>query len=819
MQEHLFSSLPGSAKYQSEVDDLRREITQYTAVVVILVGWGMWGFATSLLQTSIELQLPVLMAASLVGLGALALIMLNSPRRWKQTRWVFGSSMMAASFAYLLVSREPFMIVWGALACVVTTLLLGTTVGWAGAAVLTLGVIWLVATQSLPNLPVLPLAAQVAAVVAPLWVATLLMQIVSHLLFRRIRWMTEGYELAMQQSDELREQKAQLAGALKSLGQTSFTLARANEQLEIMVRYAEDARRSKQEFAANISHELRTPLNLIIGFSDVILHTPATYNVKRLPPGLLADIHVINRNAQHLLKLVNDILDLSQMDVNYMTIAREPVNIAEFIKAAIGDFSHLIEERGLGLTLDIEPGLPDVYADRTRIRQVLLNLINNALRFTESGGIAIRARCASGVQQDPAHGERAIPSHQAEPGVNNEGGVRSARPNPKSDIVISVADTGVGIAEADLARIFEPFAQLDGSIHRRHSGTGLGLTISKRFVELHGGRIWVESKPGVGSTFHFSLPMQPVMPETLVGGSMRRVHRHEVGTLAVVERNPLLSRLLERYLQGISITHVRAVEDLVTLSRSNCPEAVLINDATGAVATPFDWPDELRRVPAFRCYFPSLPGAGSTLVDGREPPSDRRSAGLRHLVMPIVREQLYETVSDMLAAANQAAGRDEGRPARLLVVEDDGDTLALLCRMLRAAPAQARRGFTAIIPVEARSGEQALDLLLSPDSIPFDGLVLDIKLSAVSGFDVLREVERADNLRALPICVVSGQAIWGESVMTPFLTLSRRDGFTARELTQAIAALMQIALPGLEVAVRDSATVEPSATTPAIAVR
>ncbi|MCL5997503.1 MAG: ATP-binding protein [Chloroflexi bacterium] len=816
MQEHLFSTLPRSAKYQSEVDDLRREITQRSAVVVILVGWGIWAFAISLLQTSLGLQLPVLMAAVIVGIGALALVMLSTPGRWQQARWLLGSSLVAASFAYLLASREPFTIVWGALASVVTTLLLGTVAGWGGAVVLTLGVIWLAATQDLPNLPVpdaLPLAARVVAVASPVWVATLLMQIVSQLLYRRIRWMTEGYELAMQQSDELRDQKAQLAGALKSLGQTSFALARANEQLEIMVKYAEDARRSKQEFAANISHELRTPLNLIIGFSDVILHTPATYNVRRLPPGLLADIHVINRNAQHLLKLVNDILDLSQMDVNYMTIAREPVNIAEFIKLAIGDFGHLIEERGLRLTLDLQPDLPDVYADRTRIRQVLLNLINNALRFTESGGIVIRAGWASGVQQDSAHDERAIPSHRAELGVNNEGDVRSEWPNPTSDIVISVADTGVGIAQADLARIFEPFAQLDGSIRRRHSGTGLGLTISKRFVELHGGRIWVESTPGVGSTFYFSLPLQPVMPETAVSGSMRQVHRREVGTLAVVEQNPLLSRLLERYLQGISVTHVRAIDDLVTLSRANCPEAVLINDVTGAVATPSDWPDELRRVPTFRCYIPSLFGAETTLVDGREPASDHRSAGLRHLVKPIVREQLYETISDMLAAANQPAGRADGngRPARLLVVEDDEDTLVLLCRMLRAAPAQVRHGFTAMIVVEARSGEQALDLLLAPDTVPFDGLVLDIKLGAVSGFDVLREVERADNLRTLPICVVSGQAIWSESVITPFLTLSRRDGFSARELTQAIAALMQIALPGLEVVVQDSATASSAA--------
>ncbi len=216
--------------------------------------------------------------------------------------------------------------IWLLIACVAMTLLVGPKMGWLSALLAVAGIlvaqvfgIW---KMGLPQVLLC-----VLGIVCLTWVA----HRVSNILLRTLAWMQSAYAETRARAQTLSERSGDLAAALKNLQQTSFALARANEQLNLMVNYAEDARRSKQEFAANISHELRTPLNLIIGFSDIVLKAPTTYKVRNLPHGLIADVQVIRRNAHHLLNLVNDILDLSQLDVNYMTILREPTNVCEFI--------------------------------------------------------------------------------------------------------------------------------------------------------------------------------------------------------------------------------------------------------------------------------------------------------------------------------------------------------------------------------------------------------------------------------------------------------------------------------------------------------
>jgi signal transduction histidine kinase/CheY-like chemotaxis protein len=613
--------------------------------------------------------------------------------------------------------------------------------------------------------------------------------------------MSEGYELAHQQADQLRDQSAELAAALKSLGQTSFALARANEQLEIMGKFAEDARRSKQEFAASVSHELRTPLNLIIGFSDIILNAPETYNMRRMPPGLLADIHVIHQNAQHLLKLVNDILDLSQMDVAYMTITREPMRLDGFIQSALEDFAQLTQSHGLTLTLRVEPGLPEIYADKTRIRQVLLNLVNNAMRFTETGGITVHAYQSMDLAVEPA-----------------------AHP---SAVIISVSDTGVGIAAEDLQRIFEPFTKIDRAA-KHLGGTGLGLTISKRFVELHGGRMWVDSTLGKGSTFYFTLPLVLPAPDARISGTLREVHRQEVGALVVVERAPLLSRLLEHRLEGIRVSHVRNVEELIALAASASPETIIINQPPSAAPADRELLERFKNVPVISCYLPDFP-----IGPGRDPAQIESGEQVirRYMIKPVTRERLAEVVSEMLSntkvaytsarapksvADGQKIPRGDPDPyrkpgattqAHILVVEDDEDALHLMGRLLRSLPEEARQGYDAIIPVEMRSGEQALAYLHTlatheAGNSTISGVLLDLKLDGISGFDVLDEIDRQPTLRGIPVCIVSGQEASGDILITPYLNVARQPGLTARELTQAVATLLQLMLPGIEVTAR-----------------
>ena len=759
-------------KFQTEILDLRADILRKLQVLLIVLGWC--GVAYSLSYSPIRPDWLSAAAFGTILIAGFACIVIGMSGHTSSALWFCSLIMWLVALGSYLLRPDPYGPVWIGATSVLATVLVGPVMGWALVGVTSISVALVhMAEDSAPLATLLSFALPQTALV-------LITHLVSRALFQSLRWMSEGYELAHQQAEQQRHQSAELAAALKSLSQTSFALARANEQLEIMGKFAEDARRSKQDFAASVSHELRTPLNLIIGFSDIILNAPETYNMRRMPPGLLSDIHVIHQNAQHLLKLVNDILDLSQMDVAYMTITREPMRLDGFIQGALGDFAQLTQSHGLTLTLQVERGLPEIYADKTRIRQVLLNLVNNAMRFTETGGITVRAYQAGDAAGEPA-----------------------AHP---SAVIISVSDTGVGIAPEDLQRIFEPFTKIDRSA-KHLGGTGLGLTISKRFVELHGGRMWVESTLHKGSTFYFTLPVVPPPPDARTSGTLRQVHRQEVGVLAVVERAPLLSRLLEHRLEGIRICHVRNVQELMALSTGAPPETILINQPPSVALADRELLESFKNVPIISCYLPDFP-----LKPGREPAQadGAEQAIRRYMIKPITRERLSETVSEMLAGRRCPERTSCAAPAsaHILVIEDDEDALHLMGRLLRSLPEEARQGYDAIIPVEMRSGEQALAYLralVSPESeemLSIDGILLDLKLDGASGFDVLDEIDRQPALRGIPVCIVSGQEASGNVLITPYLNVTRQSGLTARELTQAVASLLQLMLPGIEVTAR-----------------
>jgi signal transduction histidine kinase len=303
------------------------------------------------------------------------------------------------------------------------------------------------------------------------------------------QWSLASFEIARRDLSSVREWQLELAQSRADLIHANQELTRLYLRLKTLERIAEEARQAKAEFVANVSHELRTPLNMIIGFADVISQSPQVYG-RRLPPSLMTDIAAIRRNADHLAALVNDVLDLSQVEAGRMALSRDWVALAPMLDEAVAVVQALFKARGLYLELEIRldattTQLPLVFCDVTRIRQVIINLLGNAGRFTDVGGVLLRC----GVGDDEA--------------------------------VISVADTGPGIAEEDQQRIFEPFQQADVSTRRRHGGSGLGLTISKQFVEMHGGRMWLESQLGVGTTIYFSLPLDQPTPPLPIDGNYR----------------------------------------------------------------------------------------------------------------------------------------------------------------------------------------------------------------------------------------------------------------------------------------------------------
>lgn len=261
-------------------------------------------------------------------------------------------------------------------------------------------------------------------------------------------------------SEELEKRVKQRTAELEERGQE---LAEANVRLEEMSRH-------KSQFLANMSHELRTPLNSIIGYTKLMLDgLEGEVNEEQRK-----DLRTVYNNSQHLLALINDLLDLSKIEAGKITVINEAFTIAELLDEALPAIRLLADEKGLTLSHSVAPTIDHLYADRAKTKQTLINILGNAVKFTSQGDIKL----------DIAEGD--------------------------GEFIFSVSDTGMGIEKEDLEAIFDSFKQVGPSQIAGYEGTGLGLAISKQFVEMQGGRIWAESEPGKGSTFTFTLPKKKV---------------------------------------------------------------------------------------------------------------------------------------------------------------------------------------------------------------------------------------------------------------------------------------------------------------------
>jgi signal transduction histidine kinase len=273
--------------------------------------------------------------------------------------------------------------------------------------------------------------------------------------------------------------------AISVLQNVANQITIALENARVYKKEKETARRLREtedfrsRFLAHMSHELRGPLTNIIGFSRLILKGldgPISEQQRQ-------DIQIIYANSQHLLGLINDLLDVSQIEAGLMKLHVERIDLSEMVKSMMSTTSALLRDKDIKLSCELDNDLPPVRADARRIRQVLLKLVTNAAQFTDQGTIAIRAW---------------YENHGASP-----------------QVLVSVSDTGRGISAEDQQRVFEQFEQVKLGDGRRPNGAGLGLALSKEFVEMHGGEIWLESELGIGSTFTFSLPVchEPASPD------------------------------------------------------------------------------------------------------------------------------------------------------------------------------------------------------------------------------------------------------------------------------------------------------------------
>ncbi len=293
-------------------------------------------------------------------------------------------------------------------------------------------------------------------------------RVTSSNLYRAIDWAMVSYRRSEERADALWRSREELRKSLAARNWLNEQLRMANTSLEEARESAEEANRLKTQFVANMSHELRTPLNAIINFTRIVMEGYAGGEVNEEQRAYLEYVRFA---GEHLLGLINDILDLAKIEAGRVEIYPEPLDLGPIFKGVMSTAVGLTRDKGLSLKEDVADDLPKVYADSKRVRQILLNLLSNAAKFTESGGIVLHADVDDQV------------------------------------VRVAVEDTGIGISPEDHDKVFEEFRQVDQKYARSAEGTGLGIPISKMLVEMHGGRMWLESEVGGGSTFYITLPV------------------------------------------------------------------------------------------------------------------------------------------------------------------------------------------------------------------------------------------------------------------------------------------------------------------------
>ena len=574
-----------------------------------------------------------------------------------------------------------------------------------------------------------------------LWLACGLMIATQRSVSELARWSVVNFERARVLLDEARDRQAGLKEALDALAHANRQLALTYDKLAAARLLAEEARRTKAAFVANVSHEFRTPLNMIVGLVDMILETPSLYG-EELPAPLLKDLEIVGRNCEHLSSMINDVLDLSRIESGRPALHRENVRLQEVVEQALAVVRPLTEKRGLALQAVVPDDLPEVYCDRTRIRQVILNLVSNAARFTERGGITVQATSEDG------------------------------------SVLVSVTDSGPGISPEDAKRIFEPFYQGSSLVRRQGNGTGLGLSISKQFVELHGGKMWLESQLGAGSTFSFrlpiSLPPEPISrPERWIAqGWVERKFNPTLPEMKLSQRIIVcdemseLCSLFSRYDDQVEFAPTKdLVQAIAEMQR--CPaQALVVNGASLSSLGPLveKARKELPDTPILGCVLP--PKTGHALAAG----------AADFMLKPVTRGDLARAFTTL------------GRPVKdILLVDDDPDVLELLSRMIQANDntAQIRT---------ATSGPQALAEMLRK---PPDVILLDILMPNQDGWQILTAIKEERALRDIPVIIISAQDPQDQPAQSEWLLATISGGLSINKLLHCLYGISSALLrPG-----------------------
>lgn len=462
---------------------------------------------------------------------------------------------------------------------------------------------------------------------------------------------------------------------------------------------AEAASRSKSTFLANMSHELRTPLNAIIGYSEM-LQEEAEDNGQI---SAVADLQKIHAAGRHLLGLINDILDLSKIEAGKMDLYLETFDAADAVRGVAETVRPLVDKNGNALVIEIPDGLGSVHADLTKFRQALLNLMSNASKFTHDGTITLSA-----TREPSAEGQA-------------------------DWFVVRVKDSGIGMTPEQLARLFRPFTQADASTTRKYGGTGLGLTITRRFCQMMGGDVTVESAEAGGSTFTVRLPAVVIRraPELLDDDSARRDGSEEEGLVLIVDDDPIVRDLMRRTLEkeGFRVRQAHGGAEGLRLARALRPDAITLDvmmpgmDGWAVLAALKSDPD-----------LADTPVVMVTIVDDKNLGYALGAAD--YLTKPIDRRRLAGVLLKY---------RRDTLNGTALIVDDDQASRELVAQMLQ------KEGWSVI---EAENGAVAFDRL---DKARPDLILLDLMMPEMDGFEFAQRLRRDPRWRDVPILVLTAK--------------------------------------------------------------
>jgi len=489
---------------------------------------------------------------------------------------------------------------------------------------------------------------------------------------------------------EIEQRASELATALAENTHLYNELEENSKQLEI-------ASRHKSEFLANMSHELRTPLNAIIGFSDVLLEKMfGDLNAKQTD--YLQDIL---SSGQHLLALINDILDISKVEAGRMDLERTRFSLADVLENGLRMFHERANRHGINLRLQIDEEIGLIEAHERMVKQVIVNLLSNAVKFTPDGGqIGVSAQIRDG------------------------------------EVWISVHDTGIGIASEDQLRIFDEFQQARSGMTRTEEGTGLGLTLSKKFVELHGGRIWVESKVGMGSTFTFTLPLRTRVETDTV----KPILIERTGPLILlVEDDGRAIDLLTLYLtaEKYSVVVAHDGNQGLDIARRLHPAAIILDimlprlDGWDFLVQAKDDPD-IASIPVIIVSILDERGKGIAL------------GAAEYIVKPASRDHLL-TVLRHLTQIPKRNGS-----AKVLVIDDDLLALELMEAVLQP------EGYTVLKAINGEHG-----VALAQQELPCL-IILDLLMPAVDGFAVVERLRAETATAHIPIIILTSKTMTRE---------------------------------------------------------